>query len=214
MPDDPTTPPTNDPTTPPPATPPAPADPPASGELGDAGKAALEAERRARRDAEKAAREAAAELETLRNASKTDNEKAIDQARRDGELVGTRRLVEAEIRAAAAGKMANPAIAARLLDVDGLMPKDGGEVDGERIAEAITELLAREPYLAVTPGAPAGEPTPPPKAPPAGSAPGGARGTAPGIGTFTRSQLRDPAFFQANKAEILKAAADGRITDD
>jgi len=32
--------------------------------------------------------------------------------------------------------------------------------------------------------------------------------------TFNRSQLADPAFFQANKSAILDAAANGRITDD
>ena len=32
--------------------------------------------------------------------------------------------------------------------------------------------------------------------------------------TFTRSQLRDPVFFQANKAAILQAAREGRIQDE
>jgi hypothetical protein len=32
--------------------------------------------------------------------------------------------------------------------------------------------------------------------------------------TFYRTDLADPAFFQLHKAEILKAAATGRIVDD
>ncbi|WFR84659.1 hypothetical protein [Arthrobacter sp. Y-9] len=32
--------------------------------------------------------------------------------------------------------------------------------------------------------------------------------------TFNRSQLADPAFYQANRAEILDAAHHGRIIDD
>ena len=89
------------------------------------------------------------------------------------------------------------------------MPKEGEEVDGERIAAAIAKLVADEPYLAAAAGTP---PATPPTAPPIGTAPGGARGNG-NPGTFTREQLRDPAFYQANKDAILKAAAEGRILD-
>lgn len=193
----------------PPATPPETTPP--TGELGEAGKAALENERRARRDAEKLARDSAAELEKYRTAQMTDQEKAVAEARRDGELTGTRRILEAEIRAAAAGKLANPQLAARLLNIEELMPKAGEEVDGERIAAAINKLVADEPYLAST-AAGTTPATPPPGTPPPGTVPGGARGNG-NPGTFTREQLRDPAFYQANKDAILKAAAEGRITD-
>jgi hypothetical protein len=205
---EPTNPATPEPGTTPPATPDA---SPPNGELGDAGKAALEAERKARRDAERTAREATAELDRIRQANLTDQEKAVDAARREGESVGARRILEAEIRAAAAGKLANPALAARLLDLDELMPTDGADVDGERIAKAIEDLVIAEPYLAATPAGFTPAPTPP--APPAGTAPGGARGTG-SPASFSRSQLRDPEFYAANKDAILKAAAEGRITND
>lgn len=200
-----------------PAAPATPEAPPPTGELGEAGKAALEAERVARRNAERLARESTAELEKLRTAAMTDQEKAVAEARREGKAEGTRLILEAEIRAAAAGKLANPALAARLLNVDELMPKDGGEVDAERIGKAIEELIAKEPYLAVqaatgTPPAPGTPPTTPPP-PAAGTVAGGARGQG-NPGTFKRSELRDPAFYAAHKDEILKAAQEGRITND
>ena len=218
MPDDPNTDPkeqTTATTAPTPATTPP---PPAPEELGDAGKKAIEEERRARRDAEKAARDAHAELEKLRAASLSDQERAVADARREGERVGLRRIVEAELKAAAAGKLANPALAAKLLDVDGFIPKDGDDVDGERIAEAVAKLLETDPYLAA-PTAPAPSTAPAePSAPagrPNGTAPGGARGqgTASPV-TFSRSQLRDPRFYADNKDAILAAAREGRITND
>ncbi len=212
MPDDPTPPtPPENPTDPTP-----PADPPSSPpELGDAGRQAIEQERKARRDAERKARELEAQLEQARQESLSESEKALEAARREGREAGLRRVVEAELKAAAAGKMANPALAARLLEVDEFVPKDGGEVDGERIAAAIEALLEAEPYLRVSvPGS--GEPPapPPPAGKPAGTAPAGARSSSSTPGTFSRSQLRDPKFYEANREAILKAAAEGRITND
>lgn len=52
--------------------------------LGDAGKKALDAERRRAEAAEKAHGELAKKLEALENASKSDHDKAIDQAKKDG----------------------------------------------------------------------------------------------------------------------------------
>jgi hypothetical protein len=215
MPDD-TEPDPKDSTTSPAPAPPAEPSPAPTGELGDAGKAALESERKARREAERAAREAQAELEKVRIASLSDHEKEVAAARREGERAGLRRIVEAELRAAAAGKMANPHLAARLLDVEELIPKDGDEVDGERVAEAIERLLEAEPYLRVSvPGATSPATEPAPAGRPAGTAPAGARTTGSSTaGTFSRSQLRDRTFFEANREAILKATAEGRITND
>ncbi len=38
-------------------------------------------------------------------------------------------------------------------------------------------------------------------------------GGSPPMATFTRAQLKDFTFFQAHKADILRAQAEGRITD-
>jgi len=196
-----------EPTAPPPAT----TEPPASSgdTLGDAGKVALESERRARRDAENAVRKATAELETLRTANLSDTEKAVAAARKEGERSGLRRLVEAEARAQAAGKLANPQLASRLLDLDQFMPAEGEDVDGERIAEAIEQLVTAEPYLRVSASTP---PAAPPVPTPTGTAPAGARGAGAPV-SFTRSQLRDHQFYEANKEAILLAASEGRITE-
>ena len=178
---------------------------------------ALESERKLRRDADKRARDLEAELATLRTASLSDQEKAVEAARNEGRNEGLRRVVEAEVRAAAAGKLANPALAAKLLDVDSFIPTDGGEVSAERIGAALEELLAANPYLRIeTPGStPPASSTGAPPAAPAGTAPGGARGGPNSVaGSFSRSQLRDPVFYAANKDAILKAAQEGRITQD
>ena len=185
-----------------------------AGELGDAGKAALDSERKARRDAERELVKAQRQLEEANRAKLGDTERAVaeaaDKARNETRAEYDRRLVAAEARARAAGKLANPEIAARLLDLDKFMPDAGEDIDGDAIDAAIDELVKAEPYLNATPPAPAGDQgTPPPKT---GTVPAGARGdTAP---TFKRSQLKDPAFYTANKDAILKAASEGRITND
>lgn len=202
-----------DPTTTPPVAPvPAPAGADDTG-LGEGGQRALERERTARRDAERAARDAQAELDRIRQESLTDQEKAVQTARREGERAGLRRVLEATVEAKAAGRMANPVLAARLLNLDEMLPAEGTDVDGDRVATAIDELLTKYPELATpAPAAPAA-PTAP--APPAvGTAPGGPRSVTGSEGTFTRSQLRDPAFFEANRTAIMAAAAAGRITND
>ena len=202
--------------TPPPAA--APPDPPApnAGDddgLGDAGRKALDAERKARRDAEALAKRQADELDKLRTSQLDENERAIKEARDAGRTEAltsvNRKLVEAEARAAAAGKLANPALAARLLDLDQFVPSDGSDIDGDAIAAAIDELVKAEPYLGVQE-----QTTPPPATPPppAGTVTPGAQSGSPA--TFKRSQLRDPQFYAANKDAILKAASEGRITND
>ncbi len=145
-----------------------PADPP----LGEPGKAALDAERKARRDAEKAASAAAAELERLRAEADelrakamTDQERQLAEARAQIEAdvrktVGAeaaekiaaaeRRVLEAGARAAAAGKLANPADVTLFLNLDDLDRDDQGLVSDATIGAAIDALLAERPYLAAT----------------------------------------------------------------
>lgn len=120
--------------------------------LGDAGKAALAAERGARKAAEKAARDAKTELDTLKKSSLTDAEQAVAQARAEvrQEVLAeaNARLLKSEIRAAAAGKLADPGDAAVLLgDLDRFVDKNG-EPDPKVIASAIDALIKTKPYLA------------------------------------------------------------------
>jgi hypothetical protein len=105
---------------------------------------ALNAERKARAVAER-------EANKLRDLTATDAEKAVQAAKEEGraeavkEMAG--RLVETEVRAAAAGKLADPADAVRLLDVAEFVGDDG-TIDRAAIDSAIAELVESKPYLA------------------------------------------------------------------
>ena len=133
----------------------------ATEELGDAGKKALDAERAARRAAEKAAKDAeakaareVAELKAKlegREAEFEAEQKA--QAIKDEALAATKkRILSAEIRAAAAGKLADPDDAVAFIDTTDFEVSDNGDVDRDAITEAISELLARKPHLAARSG--------------------------------------------------------------
>lgn len=125
---------------------------PAVEALGDAGKAALNSERAARKAAEKSAKDAKDELDRLKKSSMTDQEKALAEARAEirAEVLAEAngRLLKTEIRAAAAGKLADPGDAAVLLgDLDRFVDKNG-EPDPKVIASAIDALIKTKPYLA------------------------------------------------------------------
>lgn len=115
--------------------------------LGDAGKRALESERESRKEAE--ARAKAAE-KALRDAS-TEHERAIAEARAEArrEILeeANSRLLRAEIKAAATGKLANPELAVRLLDMSTFKVADDGTVEVKAITTAIDKLLESDPYL-------------------------------------------------------------------
>lgn len=134
-----------------------------SGELGDAGKRALAAERARAAEAERAHKaeqstreKLEAQLEKLREATQSESEKAIERAKREAAEqtrkdvlgVANRRILTAEVRAAAGGRLADPMDAVRLLDVSSFSVGDDGEVDGDAITKAIDELLTAKPYLA------------------------------------------------------------------
>lgn len=107
--------------------------------LGEAGKRALDQERRARRAAEK-------ELEKLRSAAMSDQEKAIAAAKTAAMAEATRaagpRLVRAELRAAAAeAGLPADALAGFLeyADLNRFLTEDG-EPDGKAITAAVKRL--------------------------------------------------------------------------
>ncbi len=204
----PTTPPAVPPTEPvPPAAPPAapptppaePPVPPAEPELGEAGKRALDSERAARRDAEKRAKDVETELAALRATQMTDQEKAIEAARAEGraEAVAASNVVilKAHVLAAAAGKLADPNDAIKLIALDQFTPTADGEFDTAALAASIDALLAAKPYLGINrPGA-----TPPP-----GSANGGPQGGGPA--QWTQEQLD-----QATPEQIIAAKNAGLL---
>lgn len=188
-----------DTTTPPPAaTPPATGTPPPTSDdypadLGETGRNALD-RMKAERTAAKAETAALrAELDEYRQQSMTDQEKAIAAAREEGAASVTskvnERILIAEIRAAAAGKLADPADGVLLLDPKQFTILPDGTVDTAEIATAIEALLKAKPYLASS------KPPPTP-----GSADQGAKGTAGK--QITRDDLKGMTSAQINQARI------------
>jgi hypothetical protein len=123
--------------------------------LREAGTKALEREK-ARRKAEAGKRRAAeariAELEGQLSAGKGgDGGPDPDQIRREATTAATAkanaRILRSEIRAAAAGKLADPRDALRLLDLDAFEVDEDGQVDEDEIADAIADLIKAKPYL-------------------------------------------------------------------
>ena len=118
--------------------------------LGDGGKAALDAERKARKAAEKQARDAQAQLDKLTEASQSEQEKAIAKAVKEAtdaakaEVTNEFRskLLNAEIRAQAAGKFANPDLATRVLDIDADDVFDDDGIKKDAISKAVDDFLA------------------------------------------------------------------------
>lgn len=134
-------------------------DPPADPPKGDdaAGlKSALESERALRRDADKRAKDAAklqARIDELEAAGKSESEKAITAAKREGHAeamaVANRRLVTSEARALAAeAKFRDPSRVVKLLDnLDDVTVAEDGTVDSAAIRKQLDELAKDADYL-------------------------------------------------------------------
>lgn len=119
-----------------------------------AGAARREAKLRAEAaDYRRKLREVEQERDELKRAGLDDTERAVAEAEARGraaaEAEHARRTLEAEIRAAAAGKLQDPADAIRYLDVDDLLARDDA---ARELPKAITKLLDDKPYLAVANG--------------------------------------------------------------
>lgn len=129
-------------------------------ELGDKGKKALDsmkAKLKAAKASERAAKAESARLKAEQeNAGKSADEQAISKARQEATEQATsaanKRIIRSEVKAAAAGKLANPALAVKLIDLEAIEVDDNGNVDEDAIAEAISDLLDENPYLAAQGG--------------------------------------------------------------
>jgi hypothetical protein len=132
-------------------------------------KAILDKERKAARDAdkqrkaaEKALTTATSELDKFREAQLTEQEKAVKAAREEGlsegRSVGDKRLIRAEVIAAAAGKAADPGDVYAILTGNGALSgvevSEAGEVDTGAISGLVEALVKDKPHLAAvrTPG--------------------------------------------------------------
>lgn len=149
-------------------------DPEGADKLGDPGKRALDA----MKAKSKAARDEAAREKARADAlqAKIDGQEAEHQAKLERERVqaealgkANERILKAEVRAVAAGKLNDPADALRFIDLSTIEVDEDGEPDKDAITAAVTDLLSKKPYLAAQ-GVPRFQ----------GGADGGARNDPPG----------------------------------
>ncbi|MFF7310550.1 hypothetical protein [Streptomyces sp. NPDC008137] len=121
-------------------------DPEGADQLGDKGKRALASMKgkwRSERDKRKA-------LEAqLRDKDGTDEaEQARRKAADEAMTRANTRILKAEIRSAAKGRLNDPKDALTFLDLDQFEVGEDGEIDTEEIEDAIDDLLNNKPYLA------------------------------------------------------------------
>jgi len=165
--------------------------------LGDAGKRALDsmkAKWRAERDKRR-------ELEEQLTASSTPAGDAetpdVDAIRRDAVKAANARVLRSEVKAAAAGKFADPSDAFLYLDLSAFEVDENGEIDSEEIADAIQEVLVAKPYLAAATVKRF-----------QGTGDGGAARNASGPAQLTRDDLKG-----MSPEAISKAKQDGRLAN-
>ena len=179
--------PATDPATDPSSTPPAtdPASTSTEGALGDAGKRALDAERAARKAAEKAVADAQAKIKEFEDRDKTETQKL--QEERDALKAENSRLAVDNLRRdVAIAKGITPEAASRLVGTT----RDELEADADVLLGVLK--AQKPPFGTVT-----------------------TTSTSSAAGRiYKQSELNDHAFFQANKADILAAYKEGRITQD
>lgn len=160
-------------------------------------KKALAAERKARREAE---RKATAAEQARADAGKEPAEQAIEQARREAreeaQNAFNQRLVQAELRAALAGKVTNPALALKVIDTSVIDVSGDGDIDAQSVTDAIADALAQYPEL-----------VPADAKKFAGTADQGAKGKASRPAQLTRDELKS-----MSPEQIVEAEAAGRLT--
>lgn len=125
--------------------------------LGDAGKKALDAMKAKWKAAEQAAKErdaTIAELQAKINGTEADHAKAQEAQRVKDEALAAAnaRILKAEVRAAAAGKLNDPADALAHIDLTSFEVGEDGDVDTDAIGSAISDLISKKPYLAAQGG--------------------------------------------------------------
>lgn len=167
--------------------------------LGDKGKRALDAMKgkwKGERDKRRALEQRITELEQGSGGDE-DPEAIRRQAQQEATAKANRRIVRAEIRAAAAGKLADPADALRFLDLDSFEVDDDGNLDDDEIADAIDNLVQAKPYLAAQSGKRF-----------LGTADSGAR-----KGKSRPTQLTREDVKRMSPEQIVKARKEGRLDD-
>lgn len=125
--------------------------------LGDAGKKAIDAMKAERNQARDEKKRLQAELDALRAAAEgreAEHQAELERQRVKDEALAeaNMRILKAEVRAGAAGKLADPTDALQFIDLSSFEVSNDGVVDTDVIAQAIEELLKEKPYLAAQSG--------------------------------------------------------------
>lgn len=126
--------------------------------LGDAGKQALDRMKERLREERQKRRDAEARLND--GAPSDDPERIQREADQKALAKANGRIVRAEIRAAAAGKLSDPTDALSFIDLSQFEVDDDGSIDQGEIADAIADLLDKKPYLAAQGGRNTPQPDP------------------------------------------------------
>lgn len=111
---------------------------------------------------------------------------------------------DALLAAHARGHLLDPTDAAVFLDPTSLARDEHGVLDAQAIDDAIQDLITTRPYLAPGP-APAADKWP--------EGDQGPLGESVDL-TISRSKLRDPRYYAANRDAVHRAMREGRIVDD
>lgn len=168
----------------------------------DAGaKKALVTERTARKAAEAALK---ALQQQLADKDKPAEEQAIAErirvATEEATSKANERIVRAEVKAAATGKLKSPALALKLINVSEIEVGDDGEVDSDAVNQAIADLLEQNPELAAD-GSKFG-----------GSADQGAKGKSSKPAQLSRADV-ERMKAAGDNAGIVAAQANGQLND-
>jgi hypothetical protein len=178
-------------------------DPDGADDLGDKGKQALDrmkAKLKAERDKRKAAEAERDQLKAGQGKDGQDPERIRSEAEQAATAKANARIVRSEVRAAAAGKLADPRDALRFLDLEQFEVDEDGQVDEDEVADAIDQLVKDKPYLA----AGAGKPQPRFQ----GTGDGGAR-----KGTGGPKQLTERDVQKMTPEQIDEAHRKGQLRD-
>lgn len=154
------------------------------------------------------------ELKKLQDKQRADDEKRLKEENKHQELAerykgdlekANETIRNKEIDQALTNKLVPEGVvdleaALKLANRSDIKITDDGKIEG--VAEVITALKTDKAYLFGKPGQPkVGGPTNPENQP-------------SGPAKFKRSQLRDPAFYNEHRKEILEAQKQGLIEDD
>ncbi|MFD6432826.1 hypothetical protein [Streptomyces venezuelae] len=169
------------------------ADPEGADELGDKGKRALAA----MKGKWKSERDKRRGLEQQLADKAGGDDDAVTKATAAATAAANARIMRAEVRAAAASKLADPRDALKFLDLDQFEVGEDGDVDADEIAEAIEELIKTKPYLAAATAKRF-----------QGTGDGGAARKASRPKQLTQSDLK-----KMTPQQIVKAQDDGRLDD-